>query len=118
MDFCYRPTDVIALQVVVAVIINLGFFFLTALKQLGGFRGGSDSGESACNAGDPGLIPGLGRSPGGGGPGSPLQDACLENPEDRRAREHMDFCYDPQLETTSCLTGKLVNFSEPWLPHL
>ena len=31
-----------------------------------GFPGGSDSKESACNAGDLGLIPGLGRSPGGG----------------------------------------------------
>ena len=31
-----------------------------------GFPGGSDSKESACNVGDLGLIPGLGRSPGGG----------------------------------------------------
>ena len=31
-----------------------------------GFSGGSDSKESACNAGDPGLIPGLRRSPGEG----------------------------------------------------
>ena len=31
-----------------------------------GLRGGSDSKESACNAGDPGSIPGLGRSPGEG----------------------------------------------------
>ena len=31
-----------------------------------GFSSGSDSKESACNAGDLGLIPGLGRSPGGG----------------------------------------------------
>ena len=30
------------------------------------FPGGSDSRESACNPGDPGLIPGLGRSPRGG----------------------------------------------------
>ena len=35
--------------------------------------------ESACKAGDLGLIPGLGRSP-GGGHGNPLQYACLENP--------------------------------------
>ena len=40
--------------------------------------------ESACNAGDPGLIPGLGRSPGGGN-GNPLQYSCLENPMDRGA---------------------------------
>ena len=34
--------------------------------MLGGFPGGSDSKESACNEGDVGLIPGLERSPGGG----------------------------------------------------
>ena len=37
--------------------------------------------ESACNAGDSGLIPGLGRSPGEGN-GNPLQYSCLENPMD------------------------------------
>ena len=37
--------------------------------------------ESACNAGDPSLIPGLGRSPGEGN-GNPLQYSCLENPMD------------------------------------
>ena len=35
----------------------------------------------ACNAGDPGLIPGSGRSPGEGN-GNPLQYSCLENPMD------------------------------------
>ena len=40
--------------------------------------------ESACNAGDLGLIPGLGRPPGEGN-GNPLQYSCLENPMDRRA---------------------------------
>ena len=47
------------------------------------FPGGSDGKESACNAGDPGSIPGLGRFPGGGN-GSPLQYSCLENPMDGR----------------------------------
>ena len=37
-----------------------------------------------CNAGDLGLIPGLGRSPGGGN-GNPLQDSCLEKSMDRGA---------------------------------
>ena len=46
------------------------------------FPGGSGSKESACNAGVPGSIPGLGRSPGGGN-GNPLQYSCLENPMDR-----------------------------------
>ena len=49
----------------------------------GGFRFpcGSDGKESACNAGDPVLIPGSGRSPGEGN-GNPLQYSCLENPMD------------------------------------
>jgi len=46
------------------------------------FPNGSDSIESACNAGDPGSIPGLGRSPGEGN-GYPLQYSCLENSMDR-----------------------------------
>ena len=49
-----------------------------------GFPGGLHSKESACNAGDPGLIPGLGRSPGEGN-GNPLQYSCLGNPMDRGA---------------------------------
>ena len=40
--------------------------------------------ESTCNAGDPGSIPGSGRSP-GGGHGNPLQYCCWENPMDRGA---------------------------------
>ena len=49
-----------------------------------GFPGGSDGKASACNAGDPDLIPGLGRSPGEGNV-STLQYSCLENPMDRGA---------------------------------
>ena len=41
-------------------------------------HGGSDSKESACDAGDLGSTPGLGRSPGEGN-GNPLQYSCLEN---------------------------------------
>ena len=42
----------------------------------------SDGNESACSAGDPGLIPGLRRFPGEGN-GNPLQYSCLENSMDR-----------------------------------
>ena len=49
-----------------------------------GFPGGSGSKESACNAGDPCLIPGLGGSSGEGN-GNPLQYSCLENLMDRGA---------------------------------
>ena len=43
-----------------------------------GLPGGSDRKESACNVGDPGSFPGLGRSPGEGN-GNPLQYSYLEN---------------------------------------
>ena len=59
------------------------FMYLNFLFYIGYFLGGSDSKESACSAGDPGLIPGSGRSPGEGN-GKPLQYSCLENPMDRK----------------------------------
>ena len=49
-----------------------------------GFSGGSDRKKSACNAGNPGSVPGLGRSPGEGN-GYRLQYSCLENLMDRGA---------------------------------
>ena len=49
-----------------------------------GFPGGSDDRESACNVEDVGLIPGLGRSP-GGEHGNQFQYSCLENAHSRRA---------------------------------
>ena len=49
-----------------------------------GFPCGSAGKEPACNAGDPDLIPGLGRSP-GEGHGNLLQYSCLENSMDRGA---------------------------------
>ena len=74
-------------------IIVFSFFFERKIARFGyilvfpiqefigkntGFPGGSDSKESTCIAGDPGSIPGLGRSPGEGN-GNPLQYSCLEN---------------------------------------
>ena len=49
-----------------------------------GFSCGSAGKESACNEGDVGSIPELGRSPGGGN-GNPLQYSCLENPQGQRS---------------------------------
>ena len=46
--------------------------------------GCSDGKESACNVGDLGLIPELGKSP-GGGHGNPFQYSCLENPHGERS---------------------------------
>ena len=62
----------------------LGSLYDVTHTLLKGFPGGSDGKESACGAGDLGLIPGSGRSP-GGGHGNPLQYPCLQNPMDRGA---------------------------------
>ena len=54
-------------------------FFLNHSTLLNSFPGGSEVKLSAWNAGDLGLIPGSGRSPGEGN-SNPLQYTCLENP--------------------------------------
>ena len=59
--------------------LKKNFLNIGLTRAIFGFPGGSDSKECACSAGDLGLIPGLGRSP-GGGHGNPLQCSCLENP--------------------------------------
>ena len=59
--------------------------FIKDYTVLLGFRGGASVKNPPANAGDirdVGLIPGLGRSP-GGGDDNPLQHSCLENPMDR-----------------------------------
>ena len=59
--------------------------FLILLEEVEmGFLNGSDGKEPTCNAGDPGLFPGLGRSPGEGND-NPLWYIFLENPMDRGA---------------------------------
>ena len=58
--------------------------FATRCVSYDGFPGGSDGKESACNARDMGLIPGLGR-PFGEGNDIPPQYSCLGNPMDRGA---------------------------------
>ena len=64
------------------------------------FPGGSEGKASACNAGDPGSIPGSGRSPGEGN-GSPLQYSCLESSKDGVA------CYSPWGRKESDTTERL-----------
>ena len=56
------------------------------LCQQMGFPSGSDSKESACNVGDLGSIPGMGRSPGEGN-WYPLQYSGLEDPHEQRTLE-------------------------------
>ena len=65
---------------------NISFFatlFLFAFPSGKDFPGSSDGKVPAYSAGNLGLIPGLGRSPGEGN-GNPLQYSCLENPMDGR----------------------------------
>ena len=72
-----------------------------------GFPGGLDGKASACNVGDPGSIPGLGRSPGEGN-GNPLQYSWLENPMDGGAWQ---ATYSPWGRKESDTTERLHSFS-------
>ena len=64
-----------------------------------GFPGGSDGEEYACSAEDLSLIPGLGRSP-GGGHGNPLQYSCRENPHGQRSLVGYSPCGPKESDTT------------------
>ena len=68
------------------------------------FPGGSDSKEPACNVGDLGSVPGLGRSP-GGGHGNPLQYSHLENPPGQRSLVGYSPWSRKELDTTERLTA-------------
>ena len=70
-------------MVVLSSISPIRLYILEYCIYLG-FPGGLVGKESTCNVGDLGLIPGLGRSP-GGGHGNPLQYSCLENPHGRKS---------------------------------
>ena len=90
-----------------------------------GFPGGSDGKASACNVGDPGSIPGSGRSPGEGN-GNPLQHSCLEKSHGRRSligyslwgrkqsqmteRLHFHFlsCFDRSLVAIKIHTRRVI----------
>ena len=81
----FHYTGAAGLRVATAISLSLSLNFcigLCILYFVLGFPGGADVKASACNVGDLGLIPGSGRSPGGGN-GNPLQYSCLENPMDR-----------------------------------
>ena len=78
-----------------------------------GFPGYSDSKESACSAGDPGLTSGWGRSPGEGN-GNPLQCSCLQKTMDRGAWGTAVHGVAKESDTTEWLT---VSLSEVFLAH-
>ena len=71
--------------------LNIHPHLLIPLPFLG-FSGGSDYKESACNAGDPGLIPGSGRSPKERN-GYPLQYSYLQN--SMHSTEEPDWLHSP-----------------------
>ena len=78
------------------------------LYWIGGFLGGSDGKKSACSVGDLELIPGLGRSP-GGGHGNTLQYFCLENPHRKRSLVGYSPWGHKELDTTEQLSLSLVH---------
>ena len=69
-----------------------------------GFARGLDGKESAWNAGNPGSIPGSGRSP-GGGHGNPLQYSGLENPHGQRSMAGYSPWGHKESDTTEPLTS-------------
>ena len=71
--------------------------------SLGGFPGSSGSKESSCNAGNPGSIPGMGRSP-GGGHGNPLRILALRTPTDRGAWRATAHGVTKESDTTERLS--------------
>ena len=78
-----------------------------------GFPDTSVGKESACNAGDTGLIPGSGRSSGEGNGYSP-QYSCLGNPMDRRARQATVLGVTKELDTTASqiATATHINYQK------
>ena len=72
-----------------------------------GFPGGSGRKESACNVGHLGLIPGLGRSP-GGKHSNPLRYSCLENPQGQRSLVGCTPWGCSELATTEWLSTRLL----------
>ena len=80
IQLIYNVSDI---QQMVQIYIYISYIYFQ-IYIYKGFPGGSDSKESACNAGNPCLFSGSGRSPGEGN-GNPFQYPCLENPMGRGA---------------------------------
>ena len=76
---------------------------LAIISSNTGFPGSLVGKESACNAGDPGLITGLGSSP-GEGIGYPLQYSFLENPHGQRSLESCSPQGCKEMNITECST--------------
>ena len=86
------------------LVTGIGMSSPSPLGCHSGFPGGSDGKESACNVGDLGSIPVLGRSP-GGGHGNPLQYSCLENPHGQRSLAGYSTRGHKEADTNKHSTG-------------
>ena len=86
--------------------------YISILYTMEGFPGGSEVKVSACNVGDPGSIPGSGRSPGEGN-GNPLQYSCLADPMERSLVDYRPWgCKESDI--TERLTHiDFLRFSRP-----
>ena len=80
----YELQDFFSVKNLTGSLIEITLHLQVTLGSIAIFPGGSDGKASGYHAGDIGLIPGLGRSPGEGN-GNALQYSCLENPMDGRA---------------------------------
>ena len=78
-----KDSKIILVQIYFLNVYSSISLYVLTTKLFWGFPGVSDGKESSCNAGDLGLIPGLGRSP-EEELGNPLQNSCLENPHGQR----------------------------------
>ena len=85
-----------------------------------GFPGSSAGKESACNAGDPGLIPGSGRSP-GGGIGHPFQYSwaalvaqMVKNPTAMRETWVQPLGWEDPLEKEMAILSSTIATKIPW----
>ena len=81
-------TKVLTEFIIILLLLFMFWFLGCEVCGILGFPGGSVVKNPPAKAGDVGLTPGLGRSPGGGN-GNPLQYSCLENPVDRGAWRSM-----------------------------
>ena len=84
--------------------------YLLLTKCFQGFPGDSDRKESACHAGDLGLIPGLERSPEEGN-ANPLQYSCLDNPHGQRSLVGYSSWGCKESDTTERLSTTVFNYA-------
>ena len=106
ITYIYYNCTVIYILYIISTVIEV-FYYL----------GGSNGKESACSVGDLGLIPGMGRAP-GGGHGNPLQYSCLENFIDRRAwRATAHGVTERRTQLNDWLTHKSFSWVQEKINH-